>query len=300
MLHEMLALVRVVTPSEKRAVMTLGGVKFMFRFLRITNGWRLPWQGFEACGRPNGSMAASGQRGAQESIAQAPCNGVGGGSHFAELVRCEIGESGDESGGFPGEEEPRSDHGGVWFWREGRSSVPHGHADFRRSSACGKDDLFSGERANGRHGSDGQRRRRHAIPWQHEKRENRGVRARGRHGFAGDSTHKSLIAHGKLTVSSLPGTISGVSASGVYDGFGSAAATLTSRGTPLPGMTIQFQVMGHVVGTAVTNSQGVATLGNVSLVGLNAGSYANAVTANFAGSLTYTQGERARECRGRA
>ena len=64
-------------------------------------------------------------------------------------------------------------------------------------------------------------------------------------------------------------------------------------------MTIQFQVMGHVAGTAVTNSQGVATLGNVSLVGLNAGSYANAVTASFAGSLTYTQGSAQQERRGR-
>ncbi len=109
-------------------------------------------------------------------------------------------------------------------------------------------------------------------------------------GFGGDSAHKSVIVHGKLTVSRFPGTISGVSASGVFDGFGTAAATLSSRGTPLSGMTIQFQVMGRVVGTAVTNSQGVATLGGVSLVGLNAGSYANGVTASFAGGLTYTQG----------
>ncbi len=109
-------------------------------------------------------------------------------------------------------------------------------------------------------------------------------------GFGGDSTHKSVIVHGKLTVSRFPGSIGGVSASGVYDGTGTAAATLSSRGTPLSGMTIQFQVMGRVVGTAVTNSQGVATLESVSLVGLHAGSYPGGVTASFAGGLTYTQG----------
>jgi trimeric autotransporter adhesin len=107
-------------------------------------------------------------------------------------------------------------------------------------------------------------------------------------GFAGDSTHKSTIVHGRLIVSRLPGTISGVSASGVYGGVGTIAATMTSRGAAVAGQTIQFQVMGHIVGSATTDSQGVATLGNVSLAGLRAGAYANAVSASFVGSFTYT------------
>jgi hypothetical protein len=109
-------------------------------------------------------------------------------------------------------------------------------------------------------------------------------------GFAGDSSHKSLIVQGELLVSRLPGTVSAVSASGVFGGVGSIAATLSSRGAPVPGMTIQFQVMGKVVGTAATDSQGVATLANVSLAGVNAGTYANGATASFAGNLNYTRG----------
>jgi trimeric autotransporter adhesin len=109
-------------------------------------------------------------------------------------------------------------------------------------------------------------------------------------GFAGDSSHKSLIVQGKLNVSHLPGTLSAVSASGVFGGVGTIAATLSSRGALVPGMTIQFQVMGHVVGAAATNALGVATLANVSLAGVNAGTYGNAVTASFGGNINYTSG----------
>ncbi len=108
-------------------------------------------------------------------------------------------------------------------------------------------------------------------------------------GFAGNSVYKSTIVHGLLLVSSLPATVSGVSASGVYGGVGTIGATVTSRGTPVAGLPVQFQVMGKVVGTATTNSSGVATLANVSLAGLSAGSYANAATASYAGSLGYTR-----------
>jgi trimeric autotransporter adhesin len=109
-------------------------------------------------------------------------------------------------------------------------------------------------------------------------------------GFAGDSGHKSVIARGRLAVSLLPGTVSSVSASGAFNGVGTVAATLSSRGAQVAGMTIQFQVMGKIVGTAATDSQGVATLANVSFAGLNAGAYANGVTASFGGNLTYTSG----------
>jgi trimeric autotransporter adhesin len=107
-------------------------------------------------------------------------------------------------------------------------------------------------------------------------------------GFSGDSSHKSTIVHGKLTVSRLPGTVSAITGSGAYDGVGTLAAALTSRGAAVAGQTIQFAVMGQVVGSAVTSNQGIATLANVSLAGLRAGAFANAVTASFVGSLTYT------------
>ncbi len=107
-------------------------------------------------------------------------------------------------------------------------------------------------------------------------------------GFAGNSTYKSTISHGPLLVSRLPGTISGVSASGVYGGVATIGATMTSRGAAVVGQTVQFQVMGHVVGTAVTDSQGIATLGGVSLAGFRAGATANAVSASFVGSFAFT------------
>jgi hypothetical protein len=108
-------------------------------------------------------------------------------------------------------------------------------------------------------------------------------------GFAGNSVYKSTIVHGLLLVSSLPATVSGVSVSGVYGGVGTIGAMVASRGTPIAGLPIQFQVMGQVVGTATTDSSGVATLANVSLAGITAGSYANAVTASYGGSLGYTR-----------
>ena len=107
-------------------------------------------------------------------------------------------------------------------------------------------------------------------------------------GFAGNSTYKSTISHGPLLVSRLPATISGVTASGVYQGVATIGATMTSRGAAVVGQTVQFEVMGHVVGTAVTDSQGIATLGGVSLAGFKAGAYANAVSADFVGSFAFT------------
>jgi hypothetical protein len=66
-------------------------------------------------------------------------------------------------------------------------------------------------------------------------------------------------------------------------------ATLKSKGTPLRGQTIIFVLNGHKVGTAVTNAQGVATLGNMPLTGINAGVNPGAVAAGFSGSVAFQQ-----------
>ena len=65
--------------------------------------------------------------------------------------------------------------------------------------------------------------------------------------------------------------LSNVSASGVFGGSGTLAATLNSNATALPGQVVSFQLNGQNVGTATTNSQGVAILANVSLAGVTAG-----------------------------
>src|SRR5947208_652573 len=63
-------------------------------------------------------------------------------------------------------------------------------------------------------------------------------------------------------------------------------ATLSSSGS-VNSKTISFSLNGISVGTATTNSSGVATLPSASLSGINAGTYAGGVNATFAGDSTH-------------
>src|ERR687883_1666238 len=74
-----------------------------------------------------------------------------------------------------------------------------------------------------------------------------------------------------------------VSGSGAYGGSATLTATLKAGATPIDGATVAFTLNGTSVGSAQTQSNGVATLNNVSLAGIDAGTYANAVGASFAG-----------------
>ena len=76
-------------------------------------------------------------------------------------------------------------------------------------------------------------------------------------------------------------------ANGSYGGTTTLSATLTEGGFPLAGKSISFTLNGNGVGSATTNSSGVATLSNVSLSGINAGSYPSGVGASFAGDSGY-------------
>ena len=77
-------------------------------------------------------------------------------------------------------------------------------------------------------------------------------------------------------------------ASGTYGGAVTLSATLTSAGSGVNGKTITFTLNGNSVGTANTNSSGVASLSNVSLSGINAGSYPTGVGASFAGDTSFS------------
>ena len=77
--------------------------------------------------------------------------------------------------------------------------------------------------------------------------------------------------------------LSEVSGSGTYGGNGTLTAKLKSGTTAIGGASVAFTLNGNTVGSAQTDSNGIATLSNVSLSGINAGSYANAVGAAFAG-----------------
>jgi hypothetical protein len=105
--------------------------------------------------------------------------------------------------------------------------------------------------------------------------------------FTGVAGYKGSSGRGVLTVSRFGTALSGVSASGTSGGPISVTATLTSGGVPLAGQLVGFQVHGQNVGSAVTSSQGVATLPNIALVGVNAGVYTGGVTAMFMGGSTY-------------
>lgn len=82
-------------------------------------------------------------------------------------------------------------------------------------------------------------------------------------------------------------TLSVPNVTGTYGGNVSLTATLSSSGTNINNKSITFTFNGTNVGTATTDANGLATLTGVSLSGINAGTYAGAVTAQFAGDLMF-------------
>ena len=95
-------------------------------------------------------------------------------------------------------------------------------------------------------------------------------------------------AQATTTVTALPSTsLSAVAGSGAYAGTATLTATLTTAGAPLAGMTVAFALTNGTalmnVGSATTDANGVATLPDVSLAGLHAGTAVGAVRASFAG-----------------
>jgi hypothetical protein len=78
------------------------------------------------------------------------------------------------------------------------------------------------------------------------------------------------------------------SASGIFNGTTNLSATLTTGANGVSNKSISFTLNGNNVGSATTDLNGLATLSNVSLAGLDAGSYPAAVGASFAGDPGYT------------
>ena len=93
----------------------------------------------------------------------------------------------------------------------------------------------------------------------------------------------ALVASAGQTTS-----LAAAAASGTYGGTTVLSATLTAGGAGVNARSISFTLNGNAVGTASTNSSGVATLSNVSLSGINAGSYPSGVAASFAGDGSYS------------
>jgi carboxypeptidase family protein len=76
-------------------------------------------------------------------------------------------------------------------------------------------------------------------------------------------------------------------ASGTYGGTTTLSATLTSGAAGVSGKSISFSLNGNAVGSASTDSSGIATLSSVSLSGINAGAYPTGAGASFAGDGSY-------------
>ena len=74
---------------------------------------------------------------------------------------------------------------------------------------------------------------------------------------------------------------------GTYSGTTTATVGLIANDSPMANETINFSLNGTSVGTATTNASGVATLGGISLAGLDVGSYPSYLTAAFGGDATY-------------
>jgi hypothetical protein len=104
--------------------------------------------------------------------------------------------------------------------------------------------------------------------------------------FASDSNYLSTAAIGALTVSAAPTTVSNVSGTAVFGGPATLVGTLlNSSGQALANETLSFTLDGASVGTAVTNSSGIATLTGVTTPD-NAGTDTGGVVATFAGDST--------------
>ncbi len=102
--------------------------------------------------------------------------------------------------------------------------------------------------------------------------------------YAGSIQSKTSIASGDLTVSAPATSVGSVSGTATFGGTASLSATLTSSATSqgISGETVDFTLDGTSVGSATTNSSGVATLTGVATTD-TAGTHTGVVVASFAG-----------------
>ncbi len=107
--------------------------------------------------------------------------------------------------------------------------------------------------------------------------------------FAGDTDYSASTGTGDLTISQAATTVTAVSGSAAFGGMATLTATLTSSvtGAGIAGETVSFTFNGNVIGTATTDSNGVAIFTGVPTSD-PAGTYPGAVVASFAGDTDYS------------
>ncbi len=103
--------------------------------------------------------------------------------------------------------------------------------------------------------------------------------------FIGDENYTSSTSNGTLTVIKIKTTSITSNATGINKDNTTLTAKLTDKdGNPLSGKTITFRVNGYKIGTAITDSNGIATI-NYIITHLS-GIYG--ITATFEGDENYT------------
>ena len=102
--------------------------------------------------------------------------------------------------------------------------------------------------------------------------------------YAGSIRNKTSIASGDITVSEPATSVGAISGTATFGGTATLSATLTSSltGAGISGETVDFTLGGTSVGSATTNSSGVATLTGVATT-YTAGTNSGVVGASFAG-----------------
>jgi hypothetical protein len=83
-----------------------------------------------------------------------------------------------------------------------------------------------------------------------------------------------------------PTTLASVSGTSTFGQTATLTATLTALGSGVPAESVAFSLNGTAVGTATTDSNGVATLTGVDTTGIDAGIDTGGVAATFAGDST--------------
>jgi uncharacterized repeat protein (TIGR01451 family) len=106
---------------------------------------------------------------------------------------------------------------------------------------------------------------------------------------AADAAENSTAGTFSVTVTRRTTTLAVAMAAGIYGGTTTLQATLSANGTPVAAQPVSFTLHGASVGIVPTDANGVATLFDVSLAGINASAvpYADAVGASFTGDVTF-------------
>lgn len=105
--------------------------------------------------------------------------------------------------------------------------------------------------------------------------------------FAAANGYAAAAATGDLTIDPAATMIIVSPATVTYGENVELSATLTSAGLPLSGMDVEFKLNGSIAGSGKTDQFGIAKVSGVSLSGIDAGSYLNAIEASFTATGNY-------------